>query len=285
MTLARENGLLKQPLGASLIHDLGSGSIGCGTQNGGLMAAKSIDEIIVDLTEIVERAREDNSRIGYFAAMYRKVTLAIKEAIDAGEFEDAERMSRLDVVFAQRYIDASAEFTAGKPPTDSSKVAFDGAGRWRPIIIQHLIIGMNAHINLDLGIAAATVAPGAELAALEEDFKTINAVLSRLVDGFAADVTEVSPWIGLLDRIGGRADDLVINFSIGVARTEAWDLAGQLAPLSEPEWKPVVAARDQWTAGFGELLLHPGWLVSCGLFAIRIRESNNILRVIEVLSN
>ncbi len=70
--------------------------------------AKSIDEIVVDLTEIVERARADKSRIGYFAAMYRKVTLAIKEAIDAGEFDDAERMSLLDVVFAQRYVDASA---------------------------------------------------------------------------------------------------------------------------------------------------------------------------------
>lgn len=249
------------------------------------MAAKSIAEIIVDLTEIVERAREDKSRIGYFAAMYRKVTLAIKEAIDAGEFEDAERMSRLDVVFAQRYVDASAEFMTGKPPTDSWQVAFDGAGRWRPIIIQHLIIGMNAHINLDLGIAAATVAPGAELAALEGDFNTINVVLGRLVEGLTADIAEVSPWIGLLDRIGGRADNALINFSIGVARIEAWDLAGQLAPLSGPEWEQVVAARDQWTAGFGEMLLNPGWLFSGGLFAIRLRESNNILRVIDVLSN
>jgi hypothetical protein len=252
---------------------------------GAVMPAKSIDDIVVDLTEIVERARTNKSRIGYFAAMYRKVTLAIQEAIDAGEFEDAERMSRLDVVFAQRYIEASAEFTAGKLPTDSWQVAFDGASRRRPLIIQHLLIGMNAHINLDLGIAAATVAPGAELAPLQGDFNTINAVLGRLVEGFTADIAEVSPWIGLLDRIGGRADDALINFSIGVARIEAWDLAVQLAPLSDPEWETVVAARDQWTAGFGEFLLHPGWILSSGLWAIRIRESNDIVRVIDVLSN
>ena len=249
------------------------------------MPAKSIGEIVVDLTEIVERARATKSRIGYFAAMYRKVTLAIKEAIDAGEFEDAERMSRLDVVFAQRYIDASVEFTAGKQPTDSWRVAFDGAGRRRPLIIQHLLTGMNAHINLDLGIAAATVAPGAELAALQGDFNTINTVLARLVEGFTADIAEVSPWIGLLDRIGGRADGALVNFSIGVARIEAWNLAVQLAPLSDSEWATVVAARDEWTAGFGEFLLHPGWIFSGGLWAIRIRESNNILKVIDVLSN
>lgn len=246
---------------------------------------RSIDEIVADLSEIVERAREDNSRVGYFAAMYRKVTLAIKAAIDAGEFEDAERMSRLDVVFAQRYVDAVAKFTAGNSATGSWQVAFEGAGRWPPIIIQHLLSGMNAHINLDLGIAAATVAPGAELTALEQDFKTINAVLARLVGSLTADIAEVSPWIGLLDRIGGRTDDALVNFSIGVARIEAWNLASQLAPLAHEEWETIVDARDEWTSNFGESLLRPGWLFSGGLFAIRIRESNDIQRIIDVLSD
>ena len=77
------------------------------------MPPKSIDDIVIDLSKIVDWARENKSRIGYFAAMYRKVTSAIKAAIETGEFEDAERMARLDVVFAQRYIDASAEFTTG----------------------------------------------------------------------------------------------------------------------------------------------------------------------------
>ena len=144
---------------------------------------------------------------------------------------------------------------------------------------------MNAHINLDLGIAAATVAPGAELKALEGDFMTINAILGRLVDGIAADIAEVSPWIGLLDRIGGRADNALINFSIEVARIEAWELANQIAPLPDSERESVVAARDEWTAGFGDFLLHPHWLLRGGLFAIRSRESNDILRVIDVLSN
>ena len=246
--------------------------------------ATSIDEVVDDLTRIVVWARDNRSRIGYFAAMYRKVTLAIGEAIEAGDFENAERMSRLDVVFAQRYIDACAEFTAGVRPTDSWQIALAATRRRQPIIIQNLVTGMNAHINLDLGIAAASVAPGAEFAGLERDFETINDVLGRLVEGFADDIAEVSPWIGLLDRIGGRTDNALVNFSIQVARVEAWKLAGQLAPLSKSEWKPIVAARDKWTAGFGDFLLHPGWLLSIGLFAIRIRESSDVLRVIDVLS-
>ena len=29
------------------------------------------------------------------------------------------------------------------------------AGRWRPIVLQHLLLGINAHINLDLGVTAS----------------------------------------------------------------------------------------------------------------------------------
>ena len=45
-------------------------AIRCGIQRGGAdIPAKSIDGIVVELTEIVERARANTSRIGYFAAM------------------------------------------------------------------------------------------------------------------------------------------------------------------------------------------------------------------------
>jgi len=248
------------------------------------MSLNSIDEVLIELGLIVDRASEDNSRVGYFAAMYRKVTVAIKEAIDAGIFDDPRRMSQLDVVFAQRYITAVSDFTAGRATTDAWDVAFRAVGRWRPIIVQHLLIGMSAHINLDLGIAAATVAPGADLVALEGDFTKINGVLGQLVDGFTADVAEVSPWVGLLDRMGGRNDSALIKFSIEVARIEAWDLALQLAHLPDTDWEPTIAARDRWTSGFGDVLLRPGWFFSVGLLAIRLRESNNIQRVINVLS-
>jgi hypothetical protein len=248
------------------------------------MSSKSIDEVLIELSLIVDRAIEEDSRVGYFAAMYRKVTLAIKEAIDTGIFDDPSRMSQLDVVFAQRYISAVSEFAAGHKTTDAWDVAFRAADRWRPVIIQHLIIGMSAHINLDLGIAAATVAPGSDLAALERDFTKINVVLGRLVDGFTADVAEVSPWVGLLDRMGGRTDSALIKFSIEVARNEAWDLASQLAHLPDTDWERIIGARDRWTSGFGEILLRPGWVFSAGLLAIRLRESNDIQRVISVLS-
>jgi hypothetical protein len=246
--------------------------------------AGPIDEVVARLTSIVDWARANRSRSGYFAAMYRKVTLSVKAAIDAGEFEDPERMTHMLVLFAQRYIDAFEQFRAGRRPTEAWEVSLSATRRRRPIVVQHLLTGMNAHINLDLGVAAATACPGAMLPPLQRDFNTINDILGSMIDGFVDDVSEVSPWTGLLGRLGGRGDDVLIEFSINRARDSAWTLATQLASIDGSEWDAPIAARDDWTAGFGEFLLSPGRMLSTTLLLIRVRETNNVTRVIDALA-
>ncbi|MBK6326441.1 MAG: hypothetical protein IPF56_10965 [Chloroflexi bacterium] len=43
------------------------------------MTGETIDDVIHDLTAIIDECREMDSRLGYFPAMYRKVTAQIKE--------------------------------------------------------------------------------------------------------------------------------------------------------------------------------------------------------------
>lgn len=247
--------------------------------------ADSINDVLDQLESIVDQTRADSSRAGYFAAMYWVVTKAIKQAISDGEFEDGPRMAELDVVFAKRYIDAFDRHNAQEQPSSAWQVSFLGADKWRPIIVQQLLTGMNAHINLDLGVAAATIAPGDSLAELHADFNKINEVLARMTDRFIEDIDAVSPWIEYLDRIGGKAEQHVIKFSIDAARDAAWDLAERLAPLHPEEWSEAIEERDRWTAELGRLILHPGLFLSLGLFVVRVRESNNVSRIIDLLAN
>ena len=96
--------------------------------------------------------------------------------------------------------------------------------------MQHLLVGMNAHINLDLGIAAATVAPTpAELQALWPDFKTINQVLSRLVKVVEDELGEISPRLQRIEDFAPALEDRLFDFGIDVARDFAWALAQELA--------------------------------------------------------
>ena len=248
------------------------------------MSIADIDVVLQRLEGVIADTISQRSRAGYFAAMYRKVTVAVADAITAGRFEDAERMARLDRIFAERYLDAYAAWRSGGRLTDSWSTAFAANGRWRPLIIQQLLAGMNAHINLDLGVAAATVAPGGDLASLRSDFDEINNVLAGLVDGFLDDVDEVSPWIGFLDRFGGRSDQAVVRFSIEIARRQAWELATQLAASPE-QWDSIIGVRDTATAQFTRTILRPGTILPAGLFVIRLRESNDVIRVIRVLGS
>src|ERR1043165_338154 len=192
------------------------------------MPPQTIDEILADLDQIILRARNDQSRLGYFATLYRNVTIKVKEGIIAGAFEDGPRMEKLDVTFANRYLSALEGYRAGENISNCWLVAFRAADKWWPIILQQLLIGMNAHINFDLGIAAQAVAPGNALPSLEHDFNQINNILGSMINKVKSDIEEVSPWIKLLDRYGSQSEDRLVNFSLGKARTSAWLVANMI---------------------------------------------------------
>ena len=247
--------------------------------------AQNIDEVIARITDIIDISRQEPGRLGYFAALYRKVTISVKQGILNGSFEDGARIERLDVKFANRYLEAYDLHRKGETPTASWQVSFEAAGHLRPLILQHLLLGINAHINLDLGIAAVERAPGDQLAPLKHDFDMINKLLAELVQPVQDKISEVSPWIGFLERIDPSADDAVINFSLDKARASVWNFAVRLNSLGENEQIAAVKQRDQEIAALGRLVYKPpGVLLNLGLLAIRLRESNDVARVIDTLS-
>ncbi len=247
--------------------------------------ARTIDEVIAQLDDIIARSIRDGSRLGYFAALYRKVTVKVKEGISQGRFENGPRMEWLDVKFANRYLEAMDQYRRGQQTTRCWLVSFKAAAAWRPIILQDLLLGMSAHINFDLGIAAAEIAPGDELPSLQHDFNEINNILAALVGEVESEINEVSPWINFLDHIDPKADTAIINFSMDKARACAWDLATKLAPVSQSQWKPILDLRDLEMTALADLIWHPmGLIFKLGLLLIRSRESSDVARVISVLN-
>jgi hypothetical protein len=244
----------------------------------------SIDKVIRQLGDIVDDCRRKSSRLGYFAALYRIVTLKVRDGIIAGDFEDNDRMEKLDVLFANRYIEAYEQYHSGSAPlTRSWLSAFQAAEKWRLLIIQHLLLGINAHINLDLGIAAALTSPGDKIDELKNDFDKINDILSGLLDIVQDRINSVSRGFALLDRIGGRTDEAIMNFSIQKAREEAWKFATELADLPPQEQQNLITKKDQEIRNLAELVQSPGWFVNLIAFFIRLFESGNVLKVIDVL--
>ena len=244
----------------------------------------TVDEVLAALDDVVAGALADGDRVGYFAAIYRKVTAKVKEGIEAGFFDDGPRMERLDVTFADRYLDALRAVRSGGRPTRSWQFAFDMARSARPVILQHLIVGINAHINLDLGIAAAETAPGADLPGLRGDFDRINEILAVLIGQVQAEIDAVSPAIHVLNWLGARNDEEVLRFSLEVARAEAWRFATELAPLDRATWGGPIGVKDARTAMLARVVRDPGPVLCGGLLVIRAVECNDVRRVIRTLA-
>ena len=248
------------------------------------MAAQTIDDVIRALDGIIDWAWHEESRLGYFAALYRRVTRAVKDGIAQGRFQNGPLMERLDVNFANRYLEAFGQFRAGQPPTLSWQIAFRAAHWWRPIVVQHLLAGINAHINLDLGVAAAITSPGDQLPGLQTDFDQINAVLAGLVSTVEKEMATVSPLLGWLEKLSLKTDSAIIDFSLDEARKFAWDHAVKMAPLPPEQMQAAIHDLDLEASKFGHMVVSPPWLVKVELAPIRFFESGNVRRVLDVLA-
>ena len=225
----------------------------------------TIQEVLNRLDNIVAECRNNQSRIGYFTVLYRQVTRRVRDWILAGEFEDNERMEVLDVLFAKRFIDAYEEWKSGKTPTESWRLAFEASENSKHLVLQHLFLGINAHINLDLGIAASETMKGKELSGIKGDFDQINSLLSELVDDVKANIGKVSPIFGLLIPLAKGKDELLLNFSIQLARDGAWKYANEYH--SSTNQIQEIKNRDKTIGELARKLINPGKFLG---FLIRI---------------
>ena len=248
-----------------------------------LVPANSVDEVIERLDEIIQLTSLEGSRLGYFPALYRNVTLSARQGLTDGSFEDPERMARLIILFANRYLEAYDLYAAGRSPTRSWQVAFDATRSWWPIVLQHLLLSMNAHINVDLGIAAARASPGDSFQDMKPDFDRINDLLAGMVDGVSRNLVEVWPLLRLLDWIAGRTDEVIINFKMKKAREAAWQVAVELAPLDATAQLSVIERLDRDITQLGVHIRNPGLRVGAVLAVVRLGERGTVSEIIGIL--
>ena len=245
---------------------------------------ENIAEVVARLEGIIDDALRARHRIGYFAALYERVTSNVRRALVAGDvFQDNARMERLDVIFANRFLTAWDEFNRGERPSECWQTAFAVLDDPEPLVIQHLLLGMNAHINLDLGIAAAAIAPTpAELQSLWPDFKTINHILARLVAVVEVELGQISTRFGRIERFMPRIEDRFFGFGMNAARDFAWLLAQQIVAAGEGGAGEIIARRDAWAAGFGRRLYPLHGIFGTVARWVRASESEDIRLNIQI---
>lgn len=244
----------------------------------------TIDEVLETLDDIIAETKSENNYLGIFAYVYRRTTAEIKKAILEKQFKDNEAMERFDVSFANLYIEAYWDFKAGKNTSDAWELSFHARNE-KLIIMQHLILGMNAHINLDLGVAAGKFVPKGEIASIKDDFMKVNDILKALTNEMQEKIKRVSWWMFLLDWIGKDKDEILAGFSIKKARDFAWNVALKINDSnSNDEQTTHIQEVDQWVTKIGKLVLNPpGKIIHWVLGFVKRFEEKDVGLIIDKL--
>ena len=230
----------------------------------------SVVEVIDRLTEIRDWTARAAPACGVaeFSDLYLTITQGIRDRIERGDFfADNGYLARLDVSFANRYLDALRAWAGGQRTPRSWQVVFEARDDGELMAIQLAGAGVNAHINFDL--AVATVDTGRDMGDAEldsgtrrEDYARVNGVFAERMDALLRSVFEAQAVNGRDpgDRLSalGRLMTRVVT----AARQFAWEDAEELWPLPRRSaaWDAKEASMDAvaYLVGRGLLVDLPG---------------------------
>jgi hypothetical protein len=248
------------------------------------MQASTLDEVILILDQIIADCMARGSRSGYFASLYRKMTLGVKEGILKGAFDDGPRMEKLDIVFANRYFKAYDQYHKGLAPTTCWQTAFEATKTDKLTVMQHLLLGVNAHINLDLGIAAAEVSTAATITGMRKDYTKINEIIAGLLGVVQDSLTKIAFPMYFIKRIEPARTAAVINFSMVKARETAWNNALILSEAGPDGIPAVIDLTDKIVCKVANNIQSPGKWLSLLLGWVRWTEGKDIEKNIGYLN-
>ncbi len=241
------------------------------------MKELDIDDCILKMQEIVDWSVENNSHLGYFAILYQTVTIRVNQEIISKRFKNNDEIELMVTNFAKRYLTAINEyFESKKSVTKTWDSSFNLENPKSYSILQHLMLGMNAHIIFDLAISSAAVAPDEKIFEFKEDFFIINEILISMIDEIQNMISKVFWMMKPLDYLLGNLDEKIAAGIIVFARNKAWDLARLLA-LSNDKFKPILIEEMDNEAHFiTEKILSPKGVFKIVLGISNLFESNNI---------
>ncbi len=178
-----------------------------------------------------------------FLNCYGLMSRNMIRGLEEGQFRDSVWVDRLMHHFADYYFNALEQYERKEQePPPVWRQVHDSSRKNKLLALQHLLLGVNAHINYDLVLALSDVlrSEWARLtpAKREErylDHTHVNTVIARTVDTVQDQVIEEhTPWMDVIDRLCGNLDEWLISSLICRWREEVWSYAVRLlnAPSS-----------------------------------------------------
>jgi hypothetical protein len=220
---------------------------------------RTLDDVVEGLEALETSWAARGDRRAIFATVYRLMSAEMYRRVSGGIFRDGEWVRRYTVAFANLYREALDAYGAGRPVPRSWRIAFDTAVEGSALVTQDLLLGINAHVNHDLALALEHVGIDPDRAGRLVDHTAVNEVMRALTDDEGARVSALyARGLTAIDDCAGTLDESISNFSLVIARANAWEAAVALANArSELERTGVRTLLDVRASVIARLILAP----------------------------
>lgn len=219
------------------------------------------------MDSLIDQWQRRKDRRVDFLRCYRLMTGNMLLAIKKGEFHDGPWVRQLLDHFADYYFAALTNYEEHRPETPVVwSSAHRAAVKPETLILQNLLLGINAHINYDLVLTLYDIL-SPEWDALSptarrqryEDHRHVNAVIGRTVDAVQDSIVEPKePFMEIVDILLGPVDEWTASLMIRKWREEVWRHALQmLAAQDETERETLRRQVETLTLHRARAILRP----------------------------
>lgn len=189
-------------------------------------------DILYRMQQQIDTWHRQDDRRAIFLECYCMMTGNMLRAITNGQFHDGDWARRLLHRFADYYFLALEDYDCGDDCCAEVWRFTHDCACSRPLhVLQHLLLGINAHINYDLVLALVdTLEP--EWPILDkpgrhrryQDHCHVNRVIAATVDQVQDEIIErYDPRLDWIDRLLGRLDERLLSGLISRWRQQVWD--------------------------------------------------------------
>lgn len=194
-----------------------------------------VDKMLTIIEEF--EGKRDNRTI--FLQCYSMMTANVLTAIEQDRFKDPVWVRTLLHRFADYYFDALTCYDCGEKAPKVWQEVHKAAATKNLAVIQHLLLGVNAHINYDLVLTLYDMlSPEWEDLSVDmqdvryDDHSLVNTIIGETIDKVQDEVVEkYAPSMDVIDTVLGRLDEYLLLKLISDWREKVWNHAQNLLQM------------------------------------------------------
>ncbi len=185
----------------------------------------TLDEAVAGLASFEQVFLQANDRRAIFVTVYGAMSREMTRRLRAGEFANNAWMERNVIAFINLYRVALVNYENNSGPVPRCwRMAFDAAVHGSALVMQSLLLGINAHINRDLPFALTEVGIDPNRESKYLDHNSVNEILEFLTQSVEDAVCKMyAPGLQAVENLMAGWDKPISSFGMRLARQGAWD--------------------------------------------------------------